>query len=594
MLPKLLKLLTDSEKRHALLLLIMITIMTFLDVLGVASIMPFLAVLANQEVIQANFYLNYFYVNLGFNSAENFLFALGVVVFFLLVLSLIFKAFTTYFQLHFAMRREYSLARKLIHSYLSQPYVWYLHQNSSELGKSILSEVSVVVNGAVVPALNLIANGFVVLALWLLLLVSKPQLALLVSITLAGSYVIIFKSMGGLLDKIGRERLAANELRYTTVSEAFGAIKVLKFLGLEKLYLERFSAPAMSMANASARMMVVTQIPRYALEGVAFGGMMLVVLYLMREEQSLESALPIIGLYGLAGYRMLPAMQHVYASLSQLKFTRPALEALYGRLAELPPPRMLGSPERLRLRNSISLQNMSFGYPRTGRDSLRGVSATIKKGERIGVVGETGSGKTTLIDVLLGILVPTEGSVIVDSVDISDLNRPNWQRSIGYVPQEIFLSDDSIARNIAFGVDQSELDLEEIEKCAKAAKIHDFIVSQLEDGYHSKVGERGVRLSGGQKQRIGIARALYRKPDLLVFDEATSALDTVTEQLVMEALASLDKNITVVMIAHRLSTVEGCDQIWMLSDGQLSEQGTYKSLLVESESFRRLIESRKA
>lgn len=589
---KLISLLTPHERRRGLLLLTMILVMGLLDTAGVASIMPFMAVLANQQLIQANSALAFLNESLGFSDPQQFLFALGLLVFVTLVLSLAFKAVTTYAQLRFVLMREHAIARRLVEGYLQQPYAWFLNKHSADLGKNVLSEVSLVVNGILMPLMALIANGIVAVALLTLLFVVHSMLALFVGALLAGVYGLVYVVMGGFLSKIGRNRKVANQQRFTVLAEAFGAMKEIKIASLEREYLQRFSRPAESYARQQSAASAVSLMPRFALEAMAFGGMLLAVLYLMRGAEGFASGLPVVTLFAFAGYRLIPALQQVYASLTQLRYSSVALDALHADFSELKFSAPLGGySEQFVLKTAIGLHGVSYVYPRSSTTIINNINLEIPVRSVVAFVGATGSGKTTIVDLIMGLLEPTAGMVEVDGVPITRESLRKWQRCIGYVPQQIFLADDTIAANIAFGVPVEEIDIAAVECAARIANLHDFVVSELPCGYGTKIGERGVRLSGGQRQRIGIARALYRNPQVLILDEATSALDNLTERAVMEALHNLGKKMTVILIAHRLTTVHECDCIFLLERGRIADKGSFKQLVNTNESFRRFANS---
>ena len=590
-LKKLLALLTPPERKRAGVLMGMILVMAFLDMLGVASIMPFMAVLANPEIVQTNAVLNAVYQaasqHLGIDTTEHFLFALGMLVFVLLVVSLAFKALTTYVQLRFTLMREYSIGKRLVEGYLHQPYSWFLNRHSADLGKTILSEVSTVIHGGIMPMITLIAQSAVAIALLILLILIDLKLALIVGLTLATAYALIFIVTRGLLSRIGTERVTANQARFTAVSEAFGASKEVKVGGLEQAYIQRFSGPAQTFAGHQAIALVISQLPRFALEAIAFGGMLLVVLYLMAQSGSFASALPIIALYAFAGYRLMPALQQIYGAVTQLRFAGPALDALHQELNSLQVVDAQHGPiSPLPLNKAITLNKVSYRYPNASQPALKGIELNIPAYSTVGFVGATGSGKTTTVDVILGLLEPQGGVLKIDGQPITASNRRQWQRAIGYVPQHIYLADESVAANIAFGVNASDIDQLAIERAAKIANLHEFVVNELPHGYATTVGERGVRLSGGQRQRIGIARSLYHNPYVLIMDEATSALDNLTEQAVMEAVNNLGHNITIILIAHRLSTVRQCDQIYLLERGSVKASGTFDDLNKSNTQFK--------
>ena len=586
---KLLNLLTPSERKHASLLLFMILIMALLDMVGVASIVPFMAVLTNPDLIETNFILNTMFQNskiFGVENNQQFLFALGTLVFILLISSLTFKAITTYQQLRFVQMQQFSIGKRLVEGYLHQPYSWFLNRNSADLGKTILAEVSQVVGSGVKPLMEVIAKGLVAIALITLLVLTDPKLALVIGLSFAGVYGLIFYFSSNYLNQIGKGRLKSNQLRFMSLSEAFGATKEIKVGGLEKVYIKRFSDSAQSFANTTASAQVLGQLPRFALEAIAFGGIMLMILYLMVQKGSFNNALPIISLYVFAGYRLMPALQQIYASFTQLTFVGPSLEALSEDIKNLKPLNQNQDQGVLSLNKKITFKNIHYNYPNASRTALKNINLIINAKTTVGLVGSTGSGKTTTLDIILGLLEAQKGVFEVDGQIITKKNTRAWQRSIGYVPQHIYLADDTIAANIAFGKEPKDINQKAIEKACKIANLHEFVINELSNQYQTIIGERGVRLSGGQRQRIGIARALYHDPQVLILDEATSALDNLTEKAVMDAVNNLSKNKTIILIAHRLSTVKNCDKIFLLEKGEIINEGTFDELIKVNDNFR--------
>jgi len=586
---KLLLILTPQELRRAGLLLVMILIMALLDMIGVASILPFISVLTNPNIIETNSILNTLFQHLkifGVETSQQFLFALGVMVFILLVVSILFKALTTYAQLRFVLMREYNISKRLVEGYLHQPYSWFLNRHSADLGKNILSEAGAVVGGFLKPLIDVIAKGMVTLSIITLLIIVDPKLAFSIGFILGGAYIIIFYFIRTYLAKIGKKRLENNEVRFKSVSEAFGAAKEVKVGGLEKIYIKLFSQSAHIYARTSATSTLIAQLPRFILEIIAFGGVLLIILYMMKQSDNFNSALPIISLYVFAGYRLMPAIQQIYSSFVSLTFTEPAINSLSEDLKNLKPININPDRGSLSFNKSITLKNIHYNYPNSSRTALKNISFSIPIKSSIGLVGATGSGKTTTVDIILGLLEPQKGILEVDNKIITQQNIRAWQQCIGYVPQHIYLSDDTVAANIAFGVDPKNILKSKVEHASKIANIHEFITDELPQQYQTTIGERGVRLSGGQRQRIGIARALYHNPQVLIFDEATSALDNQTEKAVMEEVNNLNKDITVIIISHRLSTVKKCDQIFFLKNGKLENQGTFDELIKLDENFR--------
>ncbi len=587
---KFLFLLSSHERKRAGLLLFMMLIMALLDMIGVASILPFIAVLTNPSLIETNLILNKtFQVStiFGVENYQEFLFVLGVIVFATLVISIIFKALTTYAQVRFVQMREYSISKRLVEGYLRQSYSWFLNRNSTELGKTILSEVGQVIALGLRPMLEVIAKAMVTIALITLLIIADPKLAMTVSIFLGGTYSLIFYFIRKYINRIGNERLEKNESRFKTIGEAFGAVKEVKVGGLEQVYNKQFSDSALTFAHTQASAQVVTHLPRFILEAIAFGGILLIILFVMAQSGNFNDALPILSLYVFAGYRLMPALQQIYASCTAISFLSPSLNKLY---SDLKNNRIKTSNENhdqgiLFLNNTLKLKNIHYNYPNSSRAALKDVTLNIPAKSTVGLVGATGSGKTTTVDIILGLLEAQKGTLEVDGQIIKMQNSRSWQRSIGYVPQHIYLSDDTIEGNIAFGIEQKDINKEAVEKASKIANLHNFVIDELPHNYQTTVGERGVRLSGGQRQRIGIARALYHNPQLLILDEATSALDNETEEAVMDAVNNLSKNMTIILIAHRLNTVKNCDIIFKLDDGKLIDQGSFDEIINIKKNF---------
>jgi len=588
-LRKLLYLLSPSERKRAAFLMLMILILAMLEMIGVVSIMPFMAVLTNHDLIETNVILNTAFKTssvLGVETKKHFLFLLGILVFLILIITLTFKFLTFYAQLRFTSSLNYSLARRLVESYLHQPYSWFLNRHSADLGKTILSEVSIVVSQGLNPMLNLIKQSVVAFALITMLVFFDPFLTMIVGLTLGLAYGLIYIIIRSFMLKIGEKRLDANKWIFNSISEAFGATKEIKVSGREQAYIKRFSEPAKSLARIAALSGVISHLPRFALEAITFGGMLLVVLYLMAQSGNFFSVLPIVALYAYAGYRLMPTLQQLYNSLITLRFVGPALDAMYKDLKSLQPSRLELNQDTLPIKKNITLKNVHYNYPNTSRTALKDIHFNIPTHKTVGIVGATGSGKTTTVDIILGLLEPQQGTLEVDGKIINKQNLKAWQRSIGYVPQHIFLSDDSVAANIAFGIEHEQIDYKAVERAAKIARLHEFVTSELPQKYQTTIGERGVRLSGGQRQRIGIARALYHNPQVLILDEATSALDNNTEKQVMNEIKKLGKNITIVMIAHRLSTVRECNSIILLDKGELKGQGTFEELVKINDNFK--------
>lgn len=571
----LLFLFTPNERKNLLVLFVMITIMALLDMIGVGTILPFIAVITNPSLIETNLILNNlfeFSKLFGVKNVQQFFLFFGILLFVIFVTSLIFKTLVNYMQIRFVYMQEYSLGKRLLERYLNQPYEWFLSHNSADISKKILSEITGVIENGIRPIMELFAKGMASIALLILLITVNPKVAFIVGLTFIITYLLIFYYCRRKLNYIGLERLKNNELRFETISEAFGASKEIKLAGLEINYINKFSNYAKIIAGTQATTQVFAQLPRYILEIIAFGGILLITLIVIYQTNNLNSVLPMLSLYVFAGYRLLPALQQVYGSIALITFAKSAINELYDDLRNHKPYNDEdGNRNVLPLKQSISLKNISFKYANTSKKILNKLNLTVPVKSKIGIIGSTGCGKSTLVDIILGLLKPCEGTVNIDREIITEKNIRSWQRSLGYVPQHIYLCDDTIAANIAFGVKKENINFELIEKVSKIANLHKFVIEELPDQYDTKIGERGVRLSGGQRQRIGIARSLYHNPKILILDEATSALDNKTEEVVMDAIKNISKDMTIIIIAHRLNTVRDCDFIFDLDKNKVQK-----------------------
>ncbi len=585
---KLLYMLTSFERKRAFLLLILILLMATLEMIGVASILPFISVLTNPNIIETNFILNsmfdYFSI-FGVENHQQFLIALGIIVFILLLSSLAIKVITIYFQIRFIQLVQHSISKRLIEIYLSQPYSWFLNHHSADFGKKILHEIGMVTGSGIGPLIELTARGAVTFAILSLLIITDPKLTFIVGFTLGFSYFAIFKLSRNYISHLGQERLKNNEKRFVSISEAFGAIKEIKIGGLEQTFANRFSNPNLSMAKNLASSATIESLPRFFVEAVSFGGIILLILYLMILTGNFNEILPIISLYAFAGYRLIPALQVIYSSFTKFAFASPSVDQIYNDLKNLNKIQMPENNNNLYLKKEINLNSISYDYPESSKTALKNVSLKIDLNTTVGFVGSTGSGKTTTADIILGLLEAQKGTLEVDGEIITKKNSRTWQKSIGYVPQFIYLSDDSISANIAFGIDPKNINQEAVEKAAKIANLHEFVSNELPNKYQTTIGERGVRLSGGQRQRIGIARALYNSPKVLILDEATNALDTQTEQAVMDAVNNLNQSMTIILIAHRLNTLKKCNKIYMFHKGEIKSECSYEEMIKLRENF---------
>ena len=497
--------LSPNERKSAYILLILILVTALIDTIGVASILPFTAVLSNPDVVEKNYILNsifQFSKIFGIEDKHDFLFFLGFVFLALLLISLSFRILTIYATVRFSEMRHYSISKKLLQIYLGQPYSWFLNQNSSNLEKNILSEVQFVVRDGISQSLDLIARVSLTIILMLMLFIVDLKLTLLVGLIITFAYGIVFYSVSGYLKKIGGTRLLNNELRFRTVSEAFNAIKEVKVGGLEHNYVRSFSDSSIIFAKTTTSNEVIKQLPRFFLEAIVFSGILLILLYKMDRTGSFVESLPVISLYIFTGYRLMPALQNIYASLTSIKFIEISFNKLYEEIKNLKLLTESQDQEVLPFNKVITLKNIHYSYPNSSRIVLKDINLSIPAKSIVGIVGSTGSGKTTMVDIILGLLEPQIGNLEVDGKVIVIKNLRSWQQSIGYVPQKIYLLDDTVAANIAFGVEKKNINQKALEKSSALANLHSFVMEELPYQYQTLIGDNGVRLSGGQRQRI--------------------------------------------------------------------------------------------
>mgnify|MGYP000275869160 FL=1 len=567
-LKQLWQILSPLDKRKVIYVFILVMGMAFIESAGVISIMPFLAVLSNPNVVESNSYLKQLYDFTGAANKQNFILYLGFLSLFVVICSTVFKIVTQYAVNRFASLQRHYFSTRLLKTYLQQNYEFFIQRNSATLAKNILSEVDQLIWTMILPALTLMSYGVVLLSMVGILLLYDPLMAIATAFVLGLFYASIYMLVRKKLTQIGQEFTQANKERYQTCQEALAGIKDVMINNAEHGYIKQFEESSRVFARHIATRETLGQVPLNVIETVGYGCLIGLAMLLVVSGKEVSHILPVLGLYGFAAYRMLPAAQNMYRAISQIKFSEQVLSVLKPEFAlekdELKHIEK-DSTQYLKFEHSIRLENISFAYPnRIESPILNNFSLEVNKNASLGIVGKSGSGKSTLMDIMLGLLFPQQGKVYIDDVELTADNITQWRDLVGYVPQNIYLADKSIAENIAFGVAKIDIDLKRVEFVARQAQIDDFIQSQLPLGYHTLVGERGVMLSGGQRQRIGIARALYKNPQVLFMDEATSALDTETEQAVNEAIQNLNGKMTMVIIAHRESAVAQCNQILKL------------------------------
>lgn len=564
----------------------------FLEVVGIASILPFIHLVSNPESIQETKILVWISDEFNFTNYTDLLIFTGVGMLLFLAIANMFSVFTTWLQHKIVWNTGHNLSTRLLQAYLNRPYAFYLNKNTAELQSKIVMEVGQLCSSVILPLNTLMSRVAVVIVIFILLLIVDVKTSLIIIGSLGFAYLVAFYLRKGILHSLGQKRIQVNLARFRSLSDALQGIKTSKIYHATEYFYSRYEKASLEYSKIHPRVQLISIMPKAIIEIIAFGGIIAAIIFMLFRGQDITDSLPTITLYALAGYRLLPSLQTIFASGTKLKHSLPVIDEVYDDL-HFNDQFLSQKNEFIEIgpfNDKIEVKNLSYSYEESERKILNDVSFAINKGETAAFIGSTGDGKTTLIDLLVGMLETKNNEISIDGVELVKENVHLWQKQIGYVQQSVFLFDDTIKSNIAIGKSVDEIDMDRIEKVAKLANIHDFIMTELEDGYDSFVGERGVRMSGGQKQRLGIARALYNEPRILVLDEATSALDGVTESKVIDSLKSLDEEMSIIIIAHRLSTVKHADCIFLLKKGVIVEQGSYQQLEATSTIFKEMIE----
>jgi ABC-type multidrug transport system fused ATPase/permease subunit len=561
------KILTSAERRSTLVLLALMLIGMILETLGVGLVVPALALLSQGDIALRYPEFQPVLDALGNPSQQTLVIGGMLLLVAVYLIKALFLAFLAWWQLSFAYGVQAQLSQRLFMVYLQQPYTFHLQRNSAQLIHNVINEVSMITGNAILPFMMLLTEGLVLIGLCLLLLVVEPQGALIV-VSVLGSAAWGFHLLTqSRIELWGKARQYHEGLRLQHLQQGLGGAKDVKMFGREADFLQQYRIHNEQSAHVAQMQSTLQQLPRLWLEFLAVSGLAILVISLLAQNRSMESVLPTLGLFAAAAFRLMPSVSRILAAGQALRYGTSMIDVLYAEL-DLKLPETAGNQKpSAPFHSNIELRHVSFTYPAAASAALKHISLLIKRGESVGFIGASGAGKSTLVDNILGLLTPNQGEVRVDGKDIQQ-NLRNWQDQIGYVPQSIYLTDDTLRRNVAFGLPNDQIDDAAVKRAIHSAQLDDF-VSSLPDGLMTMVGERGIRLSGGQRQRIGIARALYHDPAVLLLDEATSSLDTSTEVGVMQAVKALQGSKTILIVAHRLSTVKHCDRLYRMENGVL-------------------------
>ena len=572
-------------------LFITILVMALLQVVGIASILPFMQLVSDPDILSQHEILRSIQDFFGIESVQSMLIVTGFGVLFLLTVGNLFSAFTVWLQYKFAWEVAHNISTRLLNSYLKKPFEYFLNVESSVLINKTVVEVARFSREVLIQVIEFAARTAVVSVITGLLIWVDPKLAIYAIVTFGLAYLSIYAITKNYLKRKGNERTKENEKSLKSINDAFNGIKTVKIYSAEPLFYRRFERASLRLISMYPKINLISTAPRYLIETLAFGGILGVILLFLITGKDLQHILPILSLYALAGYRLLPSLQKAFAAASSARHSFSIVDNIYQDLQQATlhsgdPQKVVHQAEMPLFSKRILFQEVGFNYgEKVVFDDL---NLSIEKGDTVGLVGPIGSGKSTLINLLAGLISPQQGSIEIDDTVLDEKNIESWKTQIGYVPQEVFLFDDTIYRNIAMGIEDGAIDMARVERSAQLACIHDFIVNELPSGYHSKVGERGARLSGGQRQLIGLARAIYRNPKLLILDESTNSLDNITETTIIESLSNLAEDLTTIIIAHRLTSVQHVDRILILQDGKIVDEGSYATLLEKNQTFREL------
>lgn len=567
-LTKIYYLLTPAERREGGVLLVLMLFGMGLETLSVGLVIPVIAVLMQDDLVARFPAFSDVIGWLGRPTQET----LAVVVMLLLVVVYLFKAiflaFLVWYQTRFAFGVQAQLSQRLFTTYLRQPYTFHLQRNSAELIRNAITEVGAFTGSVMIAGMLLLTEGFVLFGIAALMFTIEPVGASLVILVLGVAMLAFHYGTRTRVACWGESRQHHEGLRLQHLQQGLGAAKDVTLLGREQEFFARYALHNSQSARMAQLQTALQQLPRLWLELLAVIGLATLVLSMLSQGRQLGSIVPILGLFAAAAFRLMPSVTRILAAMQSLRFGLPVIKVLHDEL-QLPTPAhaVRTTDGATTLRHEIRLINVHYTYPGGASSAITNISLAIQRGECIGFVGPSGSGKSTLVDLILGLLTPDDGRVAADGQDIQ-ANLRAWQNQIGYVPQFIYLTDDTLRNNVAFGLPDEQIDDAAVQRAIKAAQLEEFI-ADLPQGLETVVGERGVRLSGGQRQRIGIARALYHDPGILVLDEATSALDVDTERGMMAAVLRLQGNKTILIVTHRLSAVEHCDRLFRLEQGRV-------------------------
>ena len=588
-LKKILYLLPKGDKTKLAILFAMMLLAALLEVAGIGMIPVFVSIVADPEQIMQYEAAEWLLTGLGIETSRDLLLWGAIALVGIFIVKNLYLVGYFWLEARFVHRREYTISHALMSSYMQAPYTFHLQRNTAGLIRNTNQETKLLVMQVLKPAMEMAKEAVMVAAIILFLLVIEPL------ITLA-TFAVLGTGVGGFLmltqkrmKRYGREAQKLRQAKIKAVNQGVGGIKDARVLNRENEFITIFRTAADRNARMEAVKSFFGKIPKPVVETMAVSGMMLIAVLMVVQGRAVSSIIPVLTLFAMATVRLMPAIQQITMHITKLRYSIVAVEPIFKDMHDLAENRRRfladrRKQERVELKETITAEQVHYSYPGADEKALNGVSFTIPRGRAVAFTGTSGAGKTTIVDLLLGLLEPGRGDIRVDGNSIYD-HLSGWQRNIGYIPQFIYLADETLRSNIAFGLPEKQIDEEKVWRAVRLAQLED-LVHKLPDGLDTVIGESGTRLSGGQRQRVGIARALYHDPQVLVMDEATSALDNITEKQIIDAIENLKGERTIIMIAHRLTTVMTCDHLSLMEDGKIVKEGTYRELIDSSEKFR--------
>ncbi len=590
-LKKIFYILPKGDFFKLILLLLLMLVAAVLEVAGIGMIPAFVAIVADPDRVMMVEWLQPLLVMLEISTARDLLIWGSLALVSVFIVKSVYIILFNYFEARFIYNRRFAISHRLMISYMQAPYTFYLRRNSAELLRNIIGEINVLINIVITNLLKMSREGVITLAILIFLFALYPLITLMIIILSgvgAGAFILLNNKK---LKEYGQEELECRREMIKAVNQGLGGIKDARVLNREKEFIDKFRIEAHKSSLLKAYIKFIQQIPKPVVETTAVVGMLLIAVILVWQDQPMSTILAILTLFAMATVRLMPSIQQLISMFTNLRYNMVSLDPVYNDLKELEEYNTRLTADRgikrhFKLEKEIEIRNVSYRYPESEEQVLNGISIRIPKGNVVAFVGSSGTGKTTLVDLVLGLLEPNEGKILVDGIDIRE-NLSGWQRNLGYIPQSIYLADETLRCNIAFGLADTNIDDKKVWKAVKLAQLEPLI-RRLPDGLDTLLGEHGTRLSGGQRQRVGIARALYHDPQVLVMDEATSALDNITEKQVTAAIDSLKGERTLIMIAHRLTTVRNCDTLYFMENGNIVQEGTYLDLVNSNNRFREM------